>query len=165
MINKNEREKMKQNPWQFIQTLNTLNIASINNDNSPQLSYAPFIENEQKLYICISGMAKHTKNLLRTRTASVMIIEDESQSNNLFARKRVTFDVTATPIERNSALFNEAMILFRNKFGDQAAIYENMADFQLFKLSPQSGRAVFGFGEAYDFKDGIFSTKAAGMVR
>ena len=40
-----------------------------------------------------------------------------------------------------------------------------MADFQLFELSPQSGRAVFGFGEAYDFANGEFSNKPMGMGR
>jgi len=38
-----------------------------------------------------------------------------------------------------------------------------MQDFQLFELTPVSGRAVFGFGEAYDFRDGDFGGGAAGM--
>ena len=110
-------------------------------------------------------MAKHTHNLMTNELISIMMIEDESKSNNLFARKRVTFDVQTTPIERDSLVFNGAMTLFRDKFGNSAGIYESMPDFQLFELSPVRGRAVFGFGEAYDFKDGDFSTTASGMSR
>ena len=153
---------MKHNPWEFIQSLASMTLSSSNNDNTPHSSYAPFIENEHKFYVCISAMAKHTRNLLNNPTISIMMIEDESKSTNLFARKRVTFDVTATPIERNSLVFNGAMTLFGDKFGDSASIYVNLQDFQLFELVPIGGRAVFGFGEAYDFKDGDFGGIATG---
>ena len=155
---------MKQNPWGFIDTINTMIISSVNETNTAHTSYAPFITNEQKFYICISGMAKHTHNLLHNETISIMIVEDESKSANLFAKKRVTFDMQVTAIQRNSLIFNGAMTLFRDKFGNSAGIYENMQDFQLFELTPVSGRAVFGFGEAYDFKDGDLSGNATGMM-
>ena len=154
---------MKQNPWELIASIKTLSISSINENNTAHSSYAPFIENEHKFYICISGMAKHTKNLFNNETVSCIIIEDESKSTNLFARKRVTFDMKVTPIERNSLIFNGAMTLFRDRFGNSAGIYESMQDFQLFELTPVSGRAVFGFGEAYDFRDGDFGGAATGM--
>ncbi len=154
---------MKQNPWDFIASFSTMQIASINKDLTAHSSYAPFVENEHKFYICISQMAKHTQNLSNNKSISIMIIEDESKSANLFARKRITFDMQVKPIERNCLTFNDIMILFREKFGDYADIYENMVDFQLFELTPQTGRAVFGFGEAYDFLDGDFQTNAMGM--
>ena len=148
---------MKQNPWEFIKTIQTMTISSINKDITAHTSYAPFIENEKKFYICISAMAKHTHNILNNKSISIMMIEDESKSTNLFARKRITFDMQVTTIQRNSLVFNKAMTLFRDKFGNSAGIYENMQDFQLFELTPVSGRAVFGFGEAYDFKEGDFT--------
>ena len=153
---------MKHNPWEFIHTLASMTLSSINNDNTPHSSYAPFIENDKKFYVCISAMAKHTRNLMNNERISIMMIEDESKSTNLFARKRVTFDVTVTAIERNSLIFNGAMTLFGDKFGDNASIYTSLQDFQLFELSPVGGRAVFGFGEAYDFKDGDFGGAATG---
>ncbi len=155
---------MKQNPWEFINTIKTMIISSVNETATAHTSYAPFIENEQKFYICVSGMAKHTYNLLNNETISIMIVEDESKSTNLFARKRVTLNMQVVPIERNSLIFNGAMTLFRDKFGNSAGIYESMPDFQLFELTPVSGRAVFGFGEAYDFKDGDFTGNATGMM-
>ena len=154
---------MKHNPWEFITTIQTMIISSINKNDMAHTSYAPFVKNEQKFYICISAMAKHTQNILNNESISIMMIEDESKSTNLFARKRVTFDVKATLIERDSLLFNVAMTRFRDKFGNSADIYESMQDFQLFELLPLSGRAVFGFGEAYDYKEGHFIAKPSGM--
>ncbi len=155
---------MTQNPWVFIQTIKTLIISSLSNNHIPHSSYAPFIENDKKLYIFVSAMAKHYQNLINNESISIMIIEDESKSGNLFARKRVTFDVVATPIERGSLIFNTTMTLFLDRFGNSAGIYENMQDFQLFELIPLQGRAVFGFGKAYDFKDGQFSTNITRML-
>ena len=165
MMHQKERQTMQNSPWEFIQTLQTLSIASSNHDHSPHISYAPFIEYDKAFYICISGMAAHTKNLLQHDTASIMISEDESQSTNLFAKKRVSFDVEVLPIARDSEAFEKAMVHFFDKFSDQANIYAQMADFQLFRLTPKSGRAVFGFGKAYDFKNGEFSDKPMGMMR
>lgn len=153
---------MKQDPWEFINTISTMHISSISTNGSAHSSYAPFIQNEQKFYICISGMAKHTHNLLHNKTISIMIIEDESKSTNLFARKRITLDVEVATIERDSVIFNGAMTLFQDSFGELANIYKNMLDFQLFELHPVSGRAVFGFGEAYNFHAGNFSSGPVG---
>lgn len=100
---------MKQNPWELIASIKTLSISSINDNNTAHSSYAPFIENEHKFYVCISGMAKHTKNLFNNESVSCLIIEDESKSTNLFARKRVTLDMQVNPIERNSLIFNGAL--------------------------------------------------------
>ena len=156
---------MKHNPWEFIRSLATLHISSVNDDGTPHSSYAPFIENDKRFYICLSAMAKHTNNLLRDKITSIMMLEDESKSTNLFARKRVTFDVKLSPIERDSVVFNGTMTLFEEKFGNSAGIYKSLPDFQLFELTPVSGRAVFGFGEAFDFKEGEFSNKPMGMMR
>ena len=154
---------MQHNPWELINQTKTVSIASVDKSNSPHISYAPFVENAKKFYICISMMAKHTQNLLNSDFVSTLMIEDETTALNLFARKRVTFDMRVDTIERASDKFVSIMGLFRDKFGDNADIYESMTDFQLFELTPISGRAVFGFGQAYDFKDGDFGDISVGM--
>ncbi len=154
---------MKHNPWEFISTIKTIIISSTDTNSVAHTSYSPFVENERKFYICISAMAAHTQNIINNETISIMFIEDEAKSTNLFARKRVSFHVHTNHIERDSQLFKETMKLFRNKFGNSTNIYEQLQDFQLFELLPFSGRGVFGFGEAYDFKQGDFSSKPSGM--
>ena len=146
---------MRENIWDFIDGFASLQIASVDQDAKPHISYAPFVSKQKRLYICTSGLAKHTSNLTQNRNASIMLIEDESKSENVFARKRVTFDVEVTTIPRNSIEFEGAISLFERKFGENAMIYRSLPDFVMFEMKPQSGRAVFGFGAAFDLKDQI----------
>ena len=116
---------LQNNPWELIHTLQSVVISSIDSRNLPHISYAPFIQKDQIFYICISGMSSHTRNLLEKPVASILFAEDESKSNNIFARKRITFLAEVTPVERDSITFNGAMTLFEDKFGELANIYKN----------------------------------------
>ena len=153
---------LQNDPWKLIRSLQTVIISSVTDHHAPHSSYAPFIEKEQVFYISLSMMSTHTRNLLEHPQVSLLFIEDESKSSNIFARRRVTFDASVTPVERNSIEFNGAMTLFTDKFGEMAAIYQTMSDFQLFALTPIRGRAVFGFGQAYTYADGKFGSMPVG---
>ena len=143
-------------PWEFIDSHTSMMIASSDKKAHPHCSYAPFVRDEQKFYICLSGMAKHNKNIRYHDALSIMFIEDEASCDNLMARKRVTFDVVAKPIGRETEIFTNTIERFRDKIGEHTDIYESLPDFQLFELAIVSGRAVYGFGQAYDFKEGSF---------
>lgn len=149
-------------PWALIDTLQSVVLSTTNQDGTPHGSYAPFVEKEKHFYIFGSMLSTHTHNLLHNAYVSLLFIEDESISSNIFARKRVTFDTEVMPIERGSILFNGTLTLFEEKFGEMASIYRSMSDFQLFALTPVRGRAVFGFGQAYDYRDGAFETVRVG---
>ena len=154
---------MNTDAWEFIKSKKSLILSTIDENNLPHISYAPFVENENKFYIFASAMAKHSKTILNSETISILFIEDEKDCENIFARKRVTFDTKVNHIQRDTISFRGVISLFYEKFGENAAIYEQLGDFQLFKLTPVSGRAVFGFGQAYNFKDGEFNNKSVGM--
>jgi putative heme iron utilization protein len=156
---------LRNDPWELIGSLQSLILSTINSDGTPHSSYAPFIEKEHRFYISLSAKSTHSQNIMQTPTVSILFIEDESQSSNIFARKRVTFDAAVKPIERGSIIFNGTMTLFEDKFGEMAAIYRTMSDFHLFELIPIRGRAVFGFGQAYDFKDGTFGSVGVSRVK
>jgi len=155
---------LQNDPWALIHALQSVVLSTTNQDGTPHGSYAPFIEKEKHFYIFGSMMSTHTQNLLHNRDVSLLFIEDESLSANIFARKRVTFDAEVTPVERGSILFNGTLTLFEEKFGEMASIYRSMSDFQLFALTPVRGRAVFGFGQAYDYRDGAFETVRVGRA-
>ena len=149
--------------WDFIRSKQSLILSTIDENNLPLISYAPFVEDEENFYIFASAMAKHSKTILSSETISILFIEDEKDCEKIFARKRVTFDTKINHIQRDTISFRGVISLFYEKFGEDAAIYEQLGDFQLFKLTPVSGRAVFGFGQAYNFKDGEFKSRAVGM--
>ncbi len=93
-------------------------------------------------------MAKHTKNLLNGK-ASMMFIEDESATKQIYARERLTFDTITTQIERDTELWNQVLSQLKEKHGKILDILSEMQDFILIELKPITGNYVNGFGSAY----------------
>ncbi len=131
--------------------LQSLILATVNPDGSPQVSYAPYVMDESyQIYIFVSGLAAHTANLITTGEASVLLITDEAQSPQIFARQRLTYQCGGKPVPRDSPLWQTTTARFEERFGDIVQTLCSLGDFQLLQLSPRSGRFVMGFGAAYN---------------
>ena len=151
----------------FISNFKTTVIGSINKDNTPFTSYAPFIYDSNKFYFYISAIATHTKNIQRDKNVSLFFIEDESQTTNFFARKRISLQTVTTKIKRDSERFEEIFSLYNEKFdAEMVTMLKGMTDFNLFEAEVQSGEATFGFGEAYniggEFMNELVERKSSG---
>ncbi|MFM7470556.1 MAG: pyridoxamine 5'-phosphate oxidase family protein [Nodosilinea sp. LVE1205-7] len=131
--------------------LQSLILATVNADGSPAVSYAPYVMDESyQMYIFASGLASHTANLVSRRDVSVLFIADESQSPQIFARQRLTYQCEVRPIPRDSSLWPAVIQKFAERFGEIIETLSSLGDFQVFQLSPRSGRFVMGFGAAYE---------------
>ena len=129
----------------------SIQLGTADQTGVPEASYSPSIMDEGKnFYVHVSELASHTSNLRDSARASVLIIEDESTAENLFARKRVAYQCSASLIERHSDQWESVIDQFEEKFGKIVGFLKTMEDFHLFKLTPTSGRLVLGFGQAYD---------------
>lgn len=116
----------------------------------PFSSYAPFYYDGEQVYIFISNIATHAANIQTTPRASALFIEDESKSENIFARKRISLQCDVTSVSRNDERFNTVMEQFKDKFdAPMITMLMGMKDFNLYALRPMYGEATFGFGEAY----------------
>ncbi|NCO00632.1 MAG: heme iron utilization protein [Epsilonproteobacteria bacterium] len=134
----------------FISDIQTTIIGTLDKEGLPFSSYAPYIYDNNRFYIYISNIATHTKNIEANPHASLLFIEDESRSENLFARKRISLQCTSVQIPRKSARFKAVMKLFERKFdSSMIAMLQKMTDFNLFELEVKAGEATFGFGKAY----------------
>ncbi len=134
-------------------------IATVSTDGTPNASYAPFVFDENKnIYIYVSGLATHTQNLHAVPTVSVLFIEDESQTKQIFARRRLIFDCTATLIERDTDSWQQIVDSFEARFGDIIQMLRELPDFRIFKLTPNTGRFIIGFGAAYEVDPNGFAT-------
>lgn len=123
----------------------------------PVATYAPYVTDDQGcFYIYVSELSAHTPNLMENPKASVLFIEDESQAQHLFGRKRVTYTCRAEPVARESADFDRAMDRFKDKHGKFMDMMREMRDFHLFRLVPEQGNYVRGFAQAYELHgDGL----------
>jgi heme iron utilization protein len=138
----------------------TLLLSTASVSDVPDLSYAPFVRDQAGcFYIFVSELAAHTANLLANPKASVMFIRPESESRNLFARERAVFNCKAREISRHEEIHTTQLTALQDKFGEVVSLLRSLSDFHLFALSPESGRYVAGFGQAYtvNVKDGSVS--------
>lgn len=134
----------------------SLQLATIDADGFPEASYAPFVWFDNVCYLFLSQLARHTQNLKRNPSLSLLLIEDETDTRNQFARKRIIWQGESELISRDSELFKTVMQLFRDRFGDFIDIIEPLQDFQLFKVTPKSGRFIRGFAQAFQLSgDGL----------
>jgi putative heme iron utilization protein len=128
----------------------TVVLGTTSPDGIPDASVAPAVLGEDgAIYVYISGLAAHTRNLAATRRASLLLLEDESATTQLLARRRLTFPATAALVSREGAECDGIIAGFREKFGAPIGLLSTMRDFQIFRLTLQPGRLVAGFGEAY----------------
>ncbi len=134
----------------FLETFQTLILASLTPAGEPHASTAPYVRMDNDFYILISTVAQHGRNLLINPTLSLLFVEDESQCIQPFARKRVTIEAIASEILREDELYPRIIERFKAHFDGELVIsLTQMGDFHLFKLAPQNGSVVMGFGKAY----------------
>lgn len=124
-------------------------LATVDAEGIPNSSYAPFVQVDNTLYILVSFMAKHTKNLADGRKTSVMFIEDESATKQIYARERLTVEAAASQVERDSEIWNTVVTKLKGTHGKVVDVIAEMQDFILIALQPVKGSYVNGFGSAY----------------
>jgi heme iron utilization protein len=134
----------------FLSAFRSLMMATVSADGIPDASYAPFVRiDDNAFYLNLSELSAHTGNLLSTPRASIMFLQAEHDTKQLFARKRLSFDVDASIVERDSQRWQQVMDIFAVKFGDIIDLIRPLQDFKLFRLQPRSGVYVRGFAQAY----------------
>lgn len=133
----------------------TLILASHSEENEPLASYAPFIEDETGcFFLLLSDLAHHSANLRHHKQqqdcVSVLLIEDEQNARNLFARKRLNYSCQVNIVSREQPQWQQKITMLQQKFGKTIDVLAGLEDFKLYCLTPQKGNYVRGFGQAYE---------------
>lgn len=147
----NQFERIQAEYENFPQEFASIIISTVNSQGTPNASYTPFVMDESKsIYIYVSGLASHTTNIQAHPYVGVLFIDDEAKTPNIFARRRLSFDCTATLIERETEQWNQIVEQFQARFGEIIEMLRSLADFRIFKLTPTEGHFVIGFGFIYN---------------
>lgn len=134
----------------FLANRRTLHLSTLDENGHPYASYAPYATGEDCIYVLLSDIAVHGVNLKNNPKAAVLIVEDESESQTIFARIRVNYQVIAEHIPLGAGGdYDLAIDKLHQKQGDRIHNLSGMTDFNLFKLTPIGGRYVKDFGRAY----------------
>lgn len=120
-------------------------------DNQPFVSMVAFSVNQNftELVILISGLAKHTKNILLNNKVSLMISQRETDSDDPQTLARVSLTGVANLIDRNSDEYNTAKNNYLKK-NTSSEMYFGLGDFQLYKLEIEKARFVAGFAKTFN---------------
>ncbi|MCK5813259.1 MAG: pyridoxamine 5'-phosphate oxidase family protein [Cocleimonas sp.] len=146
---------MKQTPEEALaelqQSVQSLFLSTLTKkEGVPNASYAPFIcDNANNFYLFVSQLAPHTADLQANPQASILLIEDEKDCRQIFARKRLSYSCYATVVEKKEANYEGLLDQFDARFANMIPLLRTLPDFILFKLSVESGSFVQGFGQAF----------------
>lgn len=135
---------------EFIDSFKSCVISTIDQNNNPFTSYAPFIKKDSKYFVYLSSMARHSQNLELNNKASIFFIEDEISCENIFGRKRVVLQCNSKKLLRDTQDFEELTNLFEKEHGSTMNMLKTMKDFSFYEFTAFEGEAIFGFGQAYD---------------
>ncbi len=130
-------------------SMQSVQLATVGEDGEPHSGYTPFLMEGNQVIIFVSQLALHTRDLLANGRASVMIISDESSSSQIFARSRVSYQCQAEIVARESDDYDVLLDRFEQRHGKMIGLLRQLPDFVLFRLIPQRGQLVVGFGKAY----------------
>lgn len=125
----------------------TLMISSIDKGGEPTISYSTYVMKECIIYIYISKLAPHYKNIEDNPLIDVMIIEDEDEAKSLFSRRRVSFKCIAEKLEAGT---EEILLEFEKSHGSGIINLLKKLDFDIFKLNIKNGKLVTGFGKDFE---------------
>ncbi len=150
----------------FWQARRSIILSTMNLEGVSETSVTPFIANDEGcLYVFISELAQHTKNILSLLNAlsddsnqsdcqriSGLIMADESENEQAFARERLTLQLLPSEIVRESEMFSMLMTRFEQTFGEVIPLLVSLPDFHLIQLKVIKGGYVKGFGQAFTFE-------------
>ncbi|MEN9422729.1 MAG: tRNA ((37)-N6)-methyltransferase TrmO [Pseudomonadota bacterium] len=135
---------------QLLESAKTLQLATLDAGGEASISYAPFVRDDAgNFYIFVSGLASHTQEILHHPQVAVLLITDEQDARQIFARTRATYRCVAEVVAREEAAYPLMLDKMEARFGNVVGLLRGLGDFVLFRLQPQSGRFVMGFGQAF----------------
>lgn len=135
---------------EFRDSRKTLQLATISPEGIPNATYAPFAFDNKAYYILVSDIAAHGRNLKLNKQVSILMVEDESDTKQMYARKRLTFDTHAQLIEKHTDAWQRGVSALESRFGEIVENLSQLGDFNLYQLIPDTGRYVKGFGQAFE---------------
>ena len=130
--------------------MRSIQLATLGLHAAPQASYAPFVQVDGAIYVYLSRLAQHAQNVRRTAALGAMLILDEVDCEEIFARPRLLLECRVIEHARDSEQFSQVLDRFEAQFGETAATVRELTDFSLFCLHPFAARLVTGFARAVD---------------
>ena len=127
----------------------SVHMATIGEDGLPHTGCVPCLWIDNGLHIFVSRLSVHTRDLLHNPAVSAMLVEDEQDNRQPFARVRLRYQCDAEVIDPNHEQYGARLDAFEAAHGKTVTLLRQLPDFVLFNLVPHDAIFVMGFGQAY----------------
>jgi heme iron utilization protein len=116
--------------------------------NLAMVAYA-YAEDFSAFYIHVSKLGKHTRHMETDPRVNFLIVERDDQRADPQTLARVSLQGTAEVLLREA--FDYALIkdIYLSRFPEAEPIF-SLGDFNIWKITPRSGRFVAGFAQAFN---------------
>lgn len=124
-------------------------LSTVGEDGQPHNGYTPFVFDGKDIIVFVSQLSLHTRDLLANGKASAMLIADESSSEQIFARTRASYQCKALVVGKADTSYTVLLDAMHARHGKMIDLLRQLPDFVLFRLQPEKGQLVMGFGQAF----------------
>jgi len=135
---------------QLIRSPRTAALSTLH-DGEPNLAmvaYA-FAEDFSAFYIHISKLGKHTTDMENDPRVSLLIVETDDRRADPQTLARVSIRGVAEILPRSDPGYAQVKNIYLERFPEAEKLF-SLGDFNLWKITPKSGRLVAGFGRAFN---------------
>ena len=133
----------------FTATRQSLVLATHDAQGACEMGVAPCVHVDGAFAVLLSGLAPHTRHLEREPRAQIMLLEDEAETRQPYARRRMTLECDVTRLAREDARSDALFERLQARFGSIVPLLRGLNDFHVFVFTPGQGRFIAGFGKAY----------------
>jgi putative heme iron utilization protein len=133
----------------LLDTARTLILTAVDETGQPCIGTAPFFRKNGIFYIFSSELSEHIKAILKGAHSQFMLLADEQESQNIWARQRLSFRADIEEISRTDPDFDRMCAEIGARHGPVMDVIKPFRDFHLLKITPTEGRLVTGFAAAF----------------
>lgn len=123
-------------------------------DGIPFVSMVPYAEaaDLSAFYLHLSRLAVHTQAIRSDPRVGLMISQPDTGAGDPQTLARVSIQGEAAVVAKDSFDFGTVRALYLGKF-PAAELNFNLGDFDLYRITPRSGRYVADLGKIYDLRE------------
>ena len=120
-------------------------------DGAPNLAMVAFVTNDDfsAFYIHVSALGRHTRDMQSDPRVSLLIAQTDDGRADPQTLARLSLNGTAGILPRTDPHYARARHNYLSHFPEAEQLF-SLGDFNLWRISPKSGRFVAGFAQAYN---------------